>query len=38
MVKIKEIEKKKKTYKFNVVQQIAYVYENRKEDFHYVSN
>ena len=34
--KIKE--KRKKTHRFNVIQQIVYVHGNRKEDFHYISN
>ena len=29
---------KKKTHRFNVVQQIAYVHGNREENFHYMSN
>ena len=30
-------EKQKKTHKFNMVRQIAYVYGNKEEDFHYIS-
>ena len=37
MVKIRENEKES-THRFNVVWQIAYVYGNKEEDFHYVSN
>ena len=37
MVKIRENEKER-THRFNVVWQIAYVYENKEEDFDYVSN
>ena len=29
---------KKKTHRFNVVQQIAYVHGNKEENFHYMSN
>ena len=28
--------KKNKTYRFNVVRQIAYVHETREKDFHYI--
>ena len=37
MVKIRKNEKKK-IHRFNVIRQIAYVYENKEEDFDYVSN
>ena len=38
MVKITENEKKKKTYRFNVVRYITYIHKNKKENFSYVSN
>ena len=39
MIPGEKIEKnKKKTHRFNVVRQIAHVYENSEEDFHYMSN
>ena len=39
MIPCEKLEKnKKKTHRFNVVQQIANVHENREENFHYMSN
>ena len=29
-------EKQKKTHKFNVIWQIVYIHENKKEDFYYI--
>ena len=39
MIPGEKLEKnEKKTHRFNVVRQIAYVHRNREEDFHYISN
>ena len=31
-------ENQRKTHRFNVIRQIIYINENKKEDFHYILN
>ena len=39
MIQGKKLEKnEKKIHRFNLIRQIAYVYGNREEYFHYMSN